>query len=58
MKLILTKLKVIYIINETEDEGVIKMAEMLARVHTQGNLINKKEISMKDALLMLYRKDR
>ena len=29
------------------------MAETLVRVHTQGNLINKKEISIKHALLMI-----
>ena len=29
------------------------MAETLERVHTQGNLIDKKEISIKDALLMI-----
>ena len=38
------------------------MAEMLVRVHTHththGNLINKKEISIKNALLMIYIKDR
>ena len=34
------------------------MAETLMRVHTQGNLIDKKEISMKNALLMIDRKDR
>ena len=40
------------------------MARTLARVHThththtQGNLINKKEISIKNALLMIDRKDR
>ena len=36
------------------------MAETLVRVHihTQGNLINKKEISMKNALLVIDRKDR
>ena len=34
------------------------MAEMLVRVHTQGNLIDEKEISIKYALLMLDRKDR
>jgi len=38
----------------------MKMAEMLARVHThththtQGNLINKKETSIKYALLKIY----
>ena len=40
-----------------------KMAETLVRVHTRThthtcNLINKKEISIKGALLMMYRKDR
>ena len=38
------------------------MAESLARVHThthtQGNLINKKEISIKNALLNIQIKDR
>ena len=34
------------------------MAKTLARVHTQGDLINKKEISIKYALLMIDRKDR
>ena len=40
------------------------MAESLVRVHThththtQGNLINKKEISMKNALLNIQIKDR
>ena len=36
------------------------MAEMLVRVyiHTHGNLINEKEKSIKDALLMIHRKDR
>ena len=33
------------------------MAEMFMRVYT-GNLINKKEISIKYALLMIDRKDR
>ena len=38
------------------------MAETLVRVHThthtQGNLTNKKEISMRNALLVIDRKDR
>ena len=38
------------------------MAEMLVGVHTHththGNLINKKELSIKNALLMICRKDR
>ena len=34
------------------------MAETLMRVHTHGNLINKKEISIEYALLMIDRKDR
>ena len=36
------------------------MDETLMRVHTHthGNLINKKEISIEYALLMIYRKDR
>ena len=40
------------------------MAETLMRVHTHthththGNLINKKQISIKNALLMIERKDR
>ena len=35
------------------------MAEMLVRVHTQGNLINKKEISINEryALFEIYKTD-
>jgi len=34
------------------------MAKALERVHTQGNLINKKETSMKNALFKIYITDR
>ena len=34
------------------------MPESLARVHMQGNLINKKETSIKNALLNIQIKDR
>ena len=34
------------------------MAETLVRVHTHGNLTDKKETSIKNALLIIYRKDR
>jgi len=57
-----------YIYNEynkqiTKEKEVTKMAETLARVdthargHTQGNLINKKEKSIKNALLNIYARD-
>ena len=36
---------------------MIKMAKMLAKVDTHGNLINKKQ-SMKNALLNIYARDR
>ena len=34
------------------------MARTLVGVHTQGNLINKEETSINNALLMIDRKDR
>ena len=43
---------------ELKGERKDEKLETLERVHTHGNLINKKETSMKYALLVMDRKDR
>jgi len=49
---------VVKINNKRKEKMKMKMPESLMRVHTKGNLINKKEISIEYALLNIQIKDR